>query len=56
MSILRFGGTVLCRADDIPMCIWTAFIGGGKQENVTVLVVIVVNEDGYREVLVLPRR
>ena len=49
MSTLRIGGTV--PVDGIYL--WRNW--GGEYENVAILVAIAVNEDGYREVLGLPR-
>ena len=55
MSTSRIGGTVLCKADDIPYVyvdgIYLRRNWGGEFENVAILVAIAVNEDGYREVL-----
>ncbi len=51
--------TAPCRAATIHTSTWTVSIcaetWGGEYENVALLVAIAVNEDGFREVLALPR-
>lgn len=52
---MKTGATVLCRAENIrtftSMGSYLRRNWGGEYENVSILVAIAVNEDGYREVL-----
>ncbi|BAL01138.1 putative transposase [Oscillibacter valericigenes Sjm18-20] len=51
MFTFKSGETGPCRVANTPTSTWTASNWGGEFKNVSILVAIAVNEDGYREVL-----
>ena len=51
MSTLRIDGTALSKVDaSICLCVWGYLRRNWRRENISILVTLAVNEDGYHEV------